>query len=111
MIKLYNLDNIESIIIHEKLHNDWYTYREPIIKKGKIKEPEYFRHIVTSYSREEILEDGNYYIENNKVYYKPHVIIKFISNNETVRYFDTINDMDEYLSELYKKLKYKLEKL
>lgn len=110
-MKLYNLEKIESIELMPKLQNDWYIYHSPIIKRGKVKEPERFNFIGNFKTKEDVLKDGDYYIENNKVFYKPHIIIQFVSNNIKRIYFENENELDNYALKLQEKLKFKFEKL
>lgn len=56
-------------------------------------------------TKEEIESEGELVIRGEKVYYKPHLIIKMCDGNKYEKYFETKEELEAYYNELIKEIK------
>ena len=117
---LYNLDKIISVYVYTKKINRLFYHFKPkgyywwkifgIIPLFKYHlEENTFKYVSDRVTEDEVIEltDNHCYIENEIVYYKPHVHIYFVGDN-TSSYFDSsfekffqnLDDLERFLSHL-----------
>lgn len=115
-INYYNLQNIVEIRLYPKRRNAWFSlYRKkgwnwwkifgkfPLFKYY-VKEDIYSLVLDHDLTEKDILNiEPNCYIENNKVYYMPHIHIYFVGDDMTSYYgasfkkfFETKQEMQNY---------------
>lgn len=110
--KYFNTDNILSFeifdkepckgFVFKKQNNSWFNY----INEGFYLTDEYINLPSEPYSISD-LENGNniykinFIVEDNKVFYKPHIKIEFQDNKFKYRYFNTIEECSEYIKEKF----------
>jgi hypothetical protein len=97
-----NTDQINVMYIHPKTPCKYYEYRKA--KRflfWKWKEGFYFTYAVTEYHVPNELisvKDKNLYYEGEVVYYKPHVDMRMSNENLIQKYFETVRELEEFLS-------------
>lgn len=101
-LRVYNSDFIESVKTRE---GNKITYLKYLPFKKKIfytqKEGFYNEYSGYYYGTAEDLLNGSYddvriLVKNNIAYYRPHVRIKFVSGDKVYKYFDTIEECNNY---------------
>lgn len=109
MEAIINIDQICEISTHPKRRNRNYRYR-PQGKNwwGKVlmERLEDTFYGGESYEIDEFLKKNkNFIFEDNVVYYKPHIKMYLTNRNIETKYFETVDEMDEFLNaELKEKL-------
>ena len=119
-INFYNLQNIVEICLYPKRQNRWFDlYKKkgwnwwrifgkiPLFKYY-VKEDLYSLILDDDLTERDILDiEPNCYIENNKVYYKPHIHIYFVGDDMTryhgasfEKFFQTEQEMQGYCDKL-----------
>lgn len=119
-INLYNLQNIVQISIYIKRRNHWYKlYKKkgwnwwkllgkiPLFKYY-IKEDLYSMVLDNNLTEKDILYNHpECYIENNRVYYKPHICIYFVGDDMTTysgasfkKFFETEQEVQGYCNRI-----------
>ena len=113
----YNLDKIISVYVYKKKVNRWFDDFKPkgyywwkilgIIPLFKYHlEENTFNYVSDRVTEGEVivLTDNHCYIENEIVYYKPHIHIYFVGDDTSSyfgssfkKYFENINDLEEFL--------------
>ena len=117
---LYNLDKIISVYVYTKKINRLFYHFKPkgyywwkifgIIPLFKYHlEENTFKYVSDRVTEDEVIElTGNHcYIENEIVYYKPHVHIYFVGDNTSSyfdssfeKFFENLDDLERFLSHL-----------
>lgn len=119
-MNLYNLQNIVQICTYNKRRNHWYNlYRKkgwnwwkmfgviPLFKYYT-KEDLYSMILDNDLIEKDILYNHpECYIENNNVYYKPHICIYFVGDDMTrysgasfKKFFETEKEMNDYVNKI-----------
>lgn len=109
MISKINIDKIVSIDIFEKKPHKWYEY-VPAKKGWFSNKTPYFRDDRGLSSPIKVpvellveIEKNLVYIENNKVWWKPHVHFNMANGDVVDLYFETVEDLYKLLnSEKYR---------
>lgn len=119
-INFYNLQNIVEICLYPKRRNTWFKlyrkqgyhwwkiFRKFPLFKYYVKEDLYSCVLDHDLTEKDVLcMESNCYIENNKVYYKPHIHIYFVGDDTSSyfgssfeKYFENIDDLELFLSHL-----------
>ena len=95
---IYNLETIVSIEVFDKAEVYYIKYQPEKKSFWGIEHKECYRDILTNidYTADQILYGINkilkMIIENQKVFYKPRVIITFIGDKKSVLFFDTFGE-------------------
>ena len=117
---LYNLDKIISVYVYTKKINRLFYHFKPkgyywwkifgIIPLFKYHlEENTFKYVSDRVTEDEVIEltDNHCYIENEIVYYKPHVHIYFVGDNTSSyfdssfeKFFENLDDLERFLSHL-----------
>lgn len=109
MKKQWNYDHIVSIEIVEAKHKEQYIYEKESKKLfGLISTTEGFYDNIwgIKYSNESILNnfdnggDQRYFIEDNKVYCCPYVLIRFVDDQQHIKRLRTIDECETYIKDL-----------
>lgn len=98
MKKIFDLDKLVSITIEGKQKYPLISYKEPIKGWKKIfsSSPGFYDLFDRKISIERILSDGTLMAEENEVYYKPKVILRFVDGSEAIKRFDTFSQASKY---------------
>lgn len=119
-INFYNLQNIVEICLYPKRRNTrfklyrkqgyhwWKIFGKFPLFKYYVKEDLYSFVLDHDLTKKDVLEYvPNCYIENNKVYYKPHMHIYFVGDDMTSyrgasfeKFFQTEQEMQDYCDKL-----------
>ena len=107
MKRIFDLDKLVSISIVGKQEYWLYTYKvksESFFGLFKVKEGFYGFMDDFIGTKEQVLQNDNRLIfEDNKLYYKPKVILKFQDGSETIKRFQTFAMANKYGHELSSK--------
>lgn len=108
--KFYNIDTIASFevfykkpceaFIFKKQNKNWFNYTE----EGFYLTDEYLGLPSEPYSIDDLESGNNHYdisfiVEENNIYYKPHIKIEFINNNFKYKYFNTSEECSEFIKQ------------
>lgn len=97
MKTLINSDSIHSVEVYEKKVNIYLTYRPKSKFMWIIPRPEGL------YDRTQFVQHQDdshrFYVEDDTVYFKPHIIINYTSGWERVT-FETLDEMNAYIKDL-----------
>lgn len=103
-MKAINPEQICYIKTFVRVKTDWYKIvPERETWWGKVK-PEYVKatsSLMNDYdSVEEFLDEKtNYYVEHGIIYYKPHIEMYFSNKSTVTKFFETRNDMIDFIRE------------
>ena len=86
LVKSVDSINLRLLENHFKYDFDTQTFKEDIAK-------DYNR----DWTKEQILQSDMYVEFNNKIYLKPHVKITYSCNNTESIYFNTIEEVEEFI--------------
>lgn len=107
-----NTEQICTIRVYKKALHNYYEYREQKSFFGFVTQKEgfYYVYALTPYlvSVDYILEheNNNVFVEGKEVFFKPHVEIKMSNGSIYTKYFETRQELDDFLnSEYIKSLK------
>ena len=106
-MKYINIDAIEQIeVVHEQVASYYKAHYEPehINFFGKII-PESVVYREKSYSIEDFLQEygSKYYILDQKIYKKAHIVFQFTSKKTEVYFYDSNEEAEEKADEITKK--------
>lgn len=102
MIELkINANQISSIKIYIKHESRRYEYKSA--KKNLfVNRKEGFYHIVLGdydyLTMDDIKKSKQFYVENNKLYYYPHIEVRMSNNNYFEQYFKTEEELQTFLN-------------
>jgi len=110
MTKKINVDQICIMRIYRKTPHRYIKWRSAFKIFGITLSPGgfYYSYIGSEYKPiEEINSDSKLYIEDNIIYYKPHVDIEMTNDRTTSIWFDDEAELDAFInSEVMKKVKF-----
>ena len=86
VVKSVDSINLRLLENHFKYDFDTQTFKEDIAKDYNI-----------DWTKEQILQSDMYVEFNNKIYLKPHVKITYSCNNTESIYFNTIEEVEEFI--------------
>lgn len=99
-MKKINIDQICSIESVLKERNSWYVYKKEIKFLGIKLRKEGF-YIYDEFIRTEKISENIYLlIEDNKVYLKPHIIMKMSNGELDRKFFETEEDLNVFVYNL-----------
>ena len=109
MKNIYNLDTVEAIIVNLKRKTTYSTYvpaRTYLF--GLIKCKPYIHLIVSTISVEEYLSNNpDVYLENETLYFKPYVNVRFVSGHQKEFSFETEKELRGFLEQFdFRKIAY-----
>lgn len=107
MKQIFDLDKLVSITVKGKEEYWAYTYKKKSESLfGLVKTKEGFYGLMDEYvgTKEFVLSKSDkFFIEGDKLYYKPKVILRFVDGSETIKRFDTFSQANKYGHELSSK--------
>ena len=107
-----NVEQICSVKIIVNSYSNWYVYKESkkIFSFEYQKEGYYFTMTIegsTYKTVEEIEKDDRYICKNKRVYFKPHLEIKMSNGNIHKKYFETKEELYDFIdSDVMKGIKF-----
>lgn len=94
-MEFHNSKQVVRVKLCEKARDNWYRIRKGTFFRQKgVYEIGYF------FSSVETFNEPNRYIENNIVFYKPHVNVSFSNKTEKDFFFDTIEEANVFYNSL-----------
>lgn len=97
-MKQINAKNIVSLQVFKKYISLHYTWRPAETFLFFFHKKEGFYDFLNEFvSEETILKEGNKYIEDKLVYLKPHLDFKMTNDRTYTRYFETVEELDEFM--------------
>ena len=99
-LKQINVAQICEISSFAKEENLWYDFVKKNFWRGITKAgfTQQFSHSV--YTKEELEEmDNTLYVEDYKVYQKPHVVIYMSNESELVKFFETVEELEAFMGQ------------
>lgn len=107
MKKYINGTLVKEIIFHKKKDNPYWEHKVGVRKFLWWKKSyDYWKFWLDTYTKEEMLKElpeYDSYLENGKVYYYPHVILKFSEDYKKIYYFNTIEEAENFISKIVNK--------
>lgn len=105
--ELINTDCITSIEVRPKKIHFHYRWNEAIhflyIPFIIWRKAGFYDYMDDYVNLDNLDKDDNYYVENKWVYYKPHIVLNLNDRSERRIYFDSVELMDEYVTQFKSK--------
>jgi len=100
MDKFVNPECITSVKVYKKEVSKWHTYKKAHRFLFIWKRPEGIYYRKEYISTEDFKDYTNLYLENEIIYVRPYLTIHGSGNLYHARYFDTVEELDEYMHKI-----------
>ena len=101
MNRFINTEYITSVDVFKKAPASCYEYKKEHTRFLLLKRPEGVYRGFEYITDDECKAKGNLYVEDEKVYYKPHIEINYGSNYRyCTKWFETIDELTEYMKKM-----------
>lgn len=97
-----DVNKIVSFSVYEKLENTRFNWKNEVKLFNLIttvKEGFHWYYLSSEHiENDQILErESRCYIENKKVYYKPHADFRMVNGNQYSKYFETTTELNDFM--------------